>query len=436
MVSQNTVEMQGSPPGDSRAALLHNVETGRTMDDKDGCNQNKRKNILYTDKIIKCFVCIFYGIIPCLFAVHTRKLCSFFLPMCVLLLQWYAVAGYVYCTKMFWSQPSKRGNNTDTINHDSLRGPWKGPKMPLETALLLLGLVTSGAITVTMAIYYFYSKNNNFLGRRRGDFTLIPKISYEEDGDGNIDDVTSLSDKEWLVVNSLFASGITNVFFILGADFGTDTMFDFYGIRAFLDHTTVPNRAVYSISVSMLFWGFGGTVCACCIFHIMSRRLVAAVTRIQSLILSSEGNRKHFLKHHKRLIAYTEAMINKFKHWFVVHNAMFVCLVAAMLFEWFTFMKRSRFGKINILAQVAGTILICYKFAFPFISASRVTVAFSDFYMNVFRSNKFDDIPELLILENHFGFTLFGWRVTTSTALLVLLSSLVGILKFASADLF
>eukprot|EP00112_Aurelia_sp_Birch-Aquarium-sp1_P005209 Seg159.20 transcript_id=Seg159.20/GoldUCD/mRNA.D3Y31 product="hypothetical protein" protein_id=Seg159.20/GoldUCD/D3Y31 len=311
--------------------------------------------------------------------------------------------------------------------------------MPLETKLLLLGLVISGAITVTMAIYYFYSKDNNFLGRRRGDFHLIPKINIEadeaEDGEGSIDEVTSLSDKEWLMVNLLFLLGITNVLFILGADFGTDTMFDFYGIRAFLDHTTLSNRAVYSIAVAMLFWGFGGTVCACCIFHIMSRRLVASVTRIQSLTLSSGGNRKDFLKHHQRLIAYTEAMINKFKYWFAIHNAMFVFLVAAMLFEWFTFMKHYKLSKINILAQVACTILICYKFAFPFISASRVTVAFSDFYMNVFRSNKFDDIPELLILENHFGFTLFGWRVTTSNALVVFLSSLLGILKLASADL-
>ena len=390
--------------------------------------RQKPKNFMYTDKPIKIFVCLFFGIIPRLFMHHKRKLCSALFSICIVAFQWYSVAGYIYCTKTFWSVNATVTNSSRTDQKTNL------PEIPLETAMLLLGLSASGAITVTMAVWYFYTSTNNFSDRDKNSFFLIPRIYSCDDFDyPDLCDFEIISPKEWLVTNILFIVGMLSVFFVLGTDFGTDTLFDFYGIRAFLKHTTPTNQLIYSLAVAMLFWGFAATVCACCIFHIMSRHLIAFMDNTQRRVLDSAITRQEFFNHHEKLIIYTQSMICKFKYWFAVHNAMFILLLAAMIFEWIAFMKQSKYQHNFLLSQTAGTILVCYKFAFPFFSASRVTVKFKDFYLTIVRSNKFSDIPEMLLLQNHFGFEIFGLRITPNVAVIVFLSSFVGLLKFFSS---
>ena len=442
--------IQHNTQKDSRKSLLCDVLTmggipsrdQRPTDETDcpATYYNSPKNIFFTNKIIKYSVCIFYGIIPWLFANHKLKQYSVVLPLCFVLLLWYSVFGYIYCTEMFWMQTKTvsnvrnytlgNGSETEEAKIESL------PEIPLETLLLLLGLALSGAITVTMAVIYFYTKQNDFSAVREGDFDLLPKLDLHTSEDTEeVRQCSDLTEKEWLVANILFVFGILNVVFVLATDFGTDTLFDFHGIRAFLKTTTPSNRAVYIVAVTMLFWGFGGTVCACCIFHIMSRSIVMMIKRTETSMLERATCREEFFTFNERLVLCTERMIDKFKYWFAIHNSMFILLVAAMIFEWITFMRHSKYAHNYILSQVAGTMLICYKFAFPFFSASRVTVGFRDFYVQIFRSNRFKDIPELLLLQNQFGFKIFGLCITPNIAILVFFSSFLGILKFVSAEL-
>lgn len=403
-------------------------------------NKTKPKNILFTDNIIKFFVCVFYGIIPCIFASHKTKLYSCFFSICIVILHWYSVFGYIYCTDMFWIQPKNaqtsknyslpRRNNTETTPFEAL------PEIPLETLLLLLGLVVSGAITVTLAVFYFYTESNDFSCNTIRNFNLLPKVEPNaSDSAEELNQNLNLTDREWLIANILFIFGMANIMFVLGSDFGTDTLFNFHGIRAFLKTTTPSNQAIYIAAVTMLFWGFGGTVCACCLFHIMSRRIMMLLSQTKKSMLETAVNRDDFFRLNERLIVYIDNMIDKFKYWFAIHNSMFIFLVAAMIFEWVNFMKKSKYGHNYMLSQISGTILICYKFAFPFFSASRVTVGLKDFYIEIFRRNQFKDIPELLLLQNQFGFTVFGLRITPNLAILVFFSSFLGILKFISAEL-
>ena len=412
----------------------------RSISDLEYQAVSRPKNIFYTDKIIKTFVCIFYGIIPWLFADHKRKWYSLFLPICFVLLHWYSVIGYIYCAEMFWIRSKTNSpvkfENVTSKNITRVREIIQLPEIPFETLLLLLGLALSGAITVTMAVVYFYSKSNNFSGNRQGEFNLLPRLHLNNSNSGEElqEQTCDLPEREWLIANLLLILGILNVLFVLVTDFGTDTLFDFHGIREFLKTATPSNRAIYILAVSFLFWGFGGTVCACCIFHVMSRNIVVHVNRIHKCTIDTNMHRDDFFALHERLLVYTESMIDKFKYWFAIHNSMFVLLVAAMIFEWISFMRNSKYAHNYILSQVAGTILICYKFAFPFFSASRVTVGFREFYMQTFRRNQIKDIPELLILQDQFGFKIFGLRITPSIALLVFFSSFLGILKFVSAE--
>ena len=400
---------------------------------------SRPKSILYTDKIVKFFVCVFYGIIPCLFTDRKTKWYSFFLPLSFVLLQWYSVIGYIYCAEMFWIDSngySAVSYQNATTNNTKARNIATLPEIPLETLLLLLGLAISGAITVTMAVVYFYTKRNNFSGNKNSEFNVIPKISTNTSDDTEeIQPVHDLPEREWLVTNILLILGMLNIVFVLATDFATDTLFDFNGIRAFLKTATPPNQAIYILAVTGLFWGFGGTVCACCIFHIMSRNIIMFISYVEQLVIETAMCRDEFFKLHEHLVVYTEKMINKFKYWFAIHNSMFVILVAIMIFEWIRFMRHSKYAHNYILSQVAGTMLICYKFAFPFFSASRVTVGFKGFYVRTFRRNQIKDVPELLLLQNQFGFTLFGLRITPSIALLVFLSSFLGILKFISGEI-
>ena len=435
-----------NPEENLRQALLTDVlsmdgmselNNERSTDESD--HQTLRpKNIFFTNKMIKFTVCVFYGIIPCLFADHKTKHRSLLLPLCYVLLLWYSVFGYIYCTAKFWIRTKDiinirnitSNNNTEVSKREEL------PEIPIETLLLLLGLALSGAVTVTMAVFYFYTKNNDFSGIKNDDFNMLPRLDlYTSDDAEEIEHISDLPKKEWLIANILCIFGILNVIFVLATDFGTDTLFDFHGIRAFLKTTTPSNRAIYIVAVTMLFWGFGGTVSACCIFHIMSRNLVMFIKYTERCILETALTRDEFFRLHERLIMYTERMIDRFKFWFAIHNSMFILLVAAMIFEWITFMRNSKYAHNYILSQVAGTVLICYKFAFPLISASRVTVAFKELYVATFRRNQFKDIPELLLLQNQFGFTIFGLRITPSIAILVFFSSFLGILKFLSGEM-
>ena len=411
----------------------------RSMDEFEYHAVSRPKSIFYTDKIVKFFVCVFYGIIPCLFTDRKTKWYSFFLPLLFIMLHWYSVIGYIYCAEMFWinSKGSSAGSYQNaTTNTTKARNIATLPEIPLETLLLLLGLALSGAITVTMAAIYFYAKRNNFSGNKKREFNLIPKINTNTSDDGDeMQQIYDLPEREWLAANILLILGLLNVVFVLATDFATDTLFDFHGIRAFLKTATPSNQAIYIMAVTVLFWGFGGTVCACCIFHIMSRNIIMFINRVEQSVIETPMCRDEFFKLHEQLVVYTEKMINKFKYWFAIHNSMFVILVAAMIFEWIRFMRYSKYAHNYILSQVAGTMLICYKFAFPFFSASRVTVGFEKFYLKTFRRNQIKDVPELLLLQNQFGFTLFGLRITPSIALLVFLSSFLGILKFISGEL-
>ena len=382
--------------------------------------------LAYTDKILKFFVCIFYGIIPSWLKNHQKKACSIIATVAVCILHWFAVGGYIYCNRKFWSTTKTKTANNGTRSEQSIDSL---PLIPQETLLLLVGLSTSGAITVTMAVHFFYLQGNNFSKKtktQRRSFSLMPAIIHAE-GDQLLP--ASISTQDWRNTNIIFAVGITSIIFILGTNLGTNTMFNFYGIRAFLTHTTITNKLIYYITLTMLFWGFIATVCACCIFHVMARYIIANIEQTQRLVLSQATTRAEFFMYHERLLTYRDKMAGKFKYWFAIHNSMFILLVAMMIYEWISFMKSSKYQHNYILSQTSGTVLICYKFAFPFISASLVTVKFKEFYVTIARSNRFPDIPELLLLSNTFGFEVFGLRITPSVAVIVILSSCVGFLK-------
>ena len=409
-----------------------------SIEDPSNVNNNsesKKVRFPMTNGILRLVVSLFYGMVPRTFLRRRWKAYFKCLPLCVAIYQWLAVGGYVYCTTRFWmgrNEPSSRNN---TVQNQSVVQHFKLPKIPVETLLILLGLVISGAVTVTLFVVYFYKEDNNFMDESEVELELLTKVASDIDllERQNIIDGVKLDKNNCLLTIVLLVVGLALVLFALISNLVTGTLFDFHGIRDFLATAPMGSRLIYYTSVTGMFWGFGCTVCACCIFHLMCRKIVIFLHQIKIVLSEKDATRKQFFKYHEVLLQYTEMMISKFKYWFAAHNVMFVFLVAAIIYGWITSFRRLNFEHTFIINQVADTLLICYQFSFPFISASLVTVEFKQFYITLARKNRYDDIPELPFFSQQFGFSVFGFIVTPNIAIVVFSSSLVGVLKMLSA---
>ena len=400
-------------------------------------NNSESENVRLpmTAGILRIVVSLFYGMVPRTLSRSRWKTYLRCLPLCVAIYQWLAVAGYVYCTCRFWMgkiEPSSRNN---TVQNKSVVQHFKLPKIPVETLLILLGLVISGAVTVTLFVAYFYKEVNHFMDESEVELELLTKVASGIDFIEREEVVNGvkLDRNNWLLTIALLVLGLALVLFALISNLVTGTLFDFHGIRDFLATASMANKLIYYTSVSGMFWGFGCTVCACCIFHLMCRKLVIFLHQIKIVLSEADATRKQFFKYHEVLLQYTETMIAKFKYWFAVHNLMFVFLVAAIIYGWITSLRRLNFKHHFIINQVADTLLICYQFSFPFISASLVTVEFKQFYIALARENRYDNVPELPFFSQQFGFNVFGFIVTPNVAIFAFSSSLIGVLKLLSA---
>ncbi|XP_065064470.1 uncharacterized protein LOC135690747 [Rhopilema esculentum] len=235
----------------SREYLIERDQLEEAPQDPEPPVLKKWRHLFYTEKPIKLFVCIFFGLLPFQMSRHHTKRHHMYLSAILLILQWFSISMYIYCIKTYWTSGG-------------------GPHIPRDTMVVMVALNTSTAVSFTLSVIYFYQSSNNLKAH---------------------------SVFEWI-----------------------------------------------------------------------------------NVIKSTE-----------------EKHIENYNIWF---------------------------------AQLTGSCLISYKFAFPFISASRVTARFNIFYYNVARLTKVSDIPDLAVLREHSGFKLFGFRITTNVAMVAIFSSFIGALKF------
>ena len=371
------------------------------------------RSCFYTSKPLQALVCVFYGLFKRNLLRQKGKLRHCYLSVIFVTLQWLSVCMYAYCIKTYW-----------TTN--------KRPRIPAETIVVMVALNTSAAVSSTFAVMYFYSTRNNFRDGTGKGFSLIPNVSFRPKDDKEV--LIALSDADWLLVNTLFILGIIGIAGVFTCAFAFNTFFDFTGIHDFTSHITGGTLGLYYCALVAVYWGFCATVCACCLFHVVSRDLINHIDYTEKLIITSAKDRIDFFSMHESLLRYTKSVMSSLKYWFAMHNIFFIFLVLAMIFEWINAIKRSeQHWNVDVriwVAQFAGSSLIAYKFAFPFISASRVTARFGSFYYNVARQCKVFDLPDLVLLSEYSGFKLFGFRITTSVALIAMVSSFIGALKF------
>ena len=371
-------------------------------------------SVFCTDIILKLFTVFFYGILPCGFRKHSEKKSYAWLSVILIMLQWNSLINFIYFVKIYWSSNDY------------------GSNIPVESAMIMLLLVLSTTVTYTLVAYYFYSSANVFsLGSEENGWSVVPKIKF--DLLRIMEDSIVADKKGWLLTTTFLLLGLFYTLFVIVSDFELNMFYGFHGIHDFLRNLTTPRRFQYYFANATVNFGLGSTVCFCCIFFAITRDMVCHIEYTENAILERAKTRDDFYSYHERLHQYIERMTATCKHWFAFHTCFFIVLVFAVVYEWLALMTRKANGPNYfhdlLVTQIAGSLMITFKFAFPFIAASRVTSKFAAFYVNIAMKCRIQGIPDLLILSHNSGFKLYGIRINTTAAVLAFLSSFTTLLK-------
>ena len=335
------------------------------------------------------------------------------LSIIMVILHWSCFGYEMYTAKVHWRSDEK-------------------PREPTDALVLMILVFFSGSCTYTLAVVYFYNPKNKFTGLST---KLIPKIAFKPDGHQDI--AIGPSEKDWLKMTGfLFLGTVTVVMMCFGA-FYFDAFFNFYGIHDFaIKRLAVAERYVYYTNVVTIYWGLAAGVALCCTFYMLCRDIIRHVEFTETLILQNANNFREARSYFETLLQYADKLIASLKLWFTVHTLFFTVIVLAVLVDWIISLKSTTVDFKHIwFSQTAGSLLIAFKFSFPFLAASRVTTRFDKMYKVLNKKLAPPDFPESDLFLSYFkrckpGFTLLGIRITVNVAVISFISCFVGFFKF------
>eukprot|EP00112_Aurelia_sp_Birch-Aquarium-sp1_P002596 Seg1289.5 transcript_id=Seg1289.5/GoldUCD/mRNA.D3Y31 product="hypothetical protein" protein_id=Seg1289.5/GoldUCD/D3Y31 len=367
-----------------------------------------------SDGILKFLVCICYGIIAPCFKNHVEKKRYSTITIILMLLQWSSFMSYIYFVNTYWNDEKY------------------GPTMPTVVKFIQMGLIASCAFNLTLGAWFLYSKSANFTRHDGGGISIIPQVRFSLPGNPNLD--LPLKPKDWLFTNIFLLVGFMFSSVVIFIDFEYNTFYDFPGMHNFVARISPIRRMHYHLSVTTEFFGFYATVCTICVYHALTRDLIHHIDVTEEYILTTAKDRDDFQAAIDTLLMYDKKLMQTIKWWFAVHTFFFTYLIVAIFVEWFQVFEDDIMKMKNpcqlILAQMSGSFFIAFKFAFPFLSASRVTARYTKFYYRIARRCMIPNLPRLSILHDNSGITLIGVRITTKLAVLAFLCSFLGALKF------
>ena len=377
-------------------------------------------SLFSSDCILKFFAVIFYGILPYGFKKQTKKLHYSYLSLIFIALYWNSFFSYIYVVVTYWTSEDY------------------GPRISRDTAIIILVQCASNTVTCTLVMHYFYRAKNNFSSNSKKSWSIIPRIEF------NL--IKALSDEaqigpkgqDWVLANIFLLLGLCSVVLVASTDFTFNMFYGFYGIHDFVEKISWQKRIQYYIAVSTGFLACVATLLSCCILYVITRDLIRHIEYTENAILVRARNKDDFYYYHQCLHEYTNKMTDTCRHWFAIHNLFFITLVITLICEWFNLIKQEKaVNKVVLrdllMTHISGSLMIAFTFAFPLISASRVTSKLSTFCFNLSIKCKIDGIPDLCVLLGSSGFKVYGIRISTSTAIVTFFSSFVGLFKVWSS---
>ena len=305
------------------------------------------------------------------------------------------------------------------------------PREPTDALVLMILLFFSGSCTFTLAVVYFYNPRNKFLGPST---KLIPKIEFKPEG---YHEDVGPSGKDWLYMAGFLLLGTLDVVMMCFGAFYFDAFFNFYGIHDFaINRLSALDRTIYYANVVTIYWGLASGVSLCCVFYMLCRDIIRHIEFTERLILRNARNFHRARDYYETLLQYTEKLSASLNLWFTVHTLFFAVIVLAAVVDWITSLSSTVVDFKRIwFSQIAGSLLIAFKFSFPFFAASRVSTKFDKMYQAFNKELTVREFPESDVFLSYCrrcgaGFKLLGIRITMNLAAISFISCFVGFFKF------
>ena len=359
-------------------------------------------SLFATDAILKFFAVIFYGVLPCGFKNHTKKLRYSCFSVVIVLLHWHNVFVTIYFTVTFGK-----------------------PMHMMDTGIFATIATVGQAMTCTLVTYYFYRDKNNFSNDDEQGWSIIPSIHFDLATEVRDSRHTGPTKTDWFLANIFLSLGFCSIGYsayylhILFASF-----------NAKFDYLSPQQRLLFGTGFFNLFTS-GAFLVSCVIFNIITRDLIRHIEYTENAILVRARNRDDFYRYHQSLHEYTDKMVASCKHWFAIHGLLLIGLVSTAVIAYLKSIKRHKTMTLQNQRIIQCTVGLMHPVlaAFHFISASRVTSKFSKFYFSLNMKCKVHGIPDLSMLRADSGFKVYGFRINTSAAILTILPSFAGLLK-------
>ena len=250
----------------------------------------------------------------------------------------------------------------------------------------------------------------------------------------------NLTPANWFWVNVSLYFGIALVTFVLFGDAYFQVIFDLVNIKAVMTAKCRPLlfcRIVFYILATSVYWGLYSAVAVCCIFLCVCLCICNVLTKGYRQIEGSTSDVQTILKRYADLRKDIEKLTKDTKLWLLVHMVFNVVVIVANIYVWWeasTIFKHS----YEYTAQIAGTLIVAYKFFFPFISASYVTWHEENLAQAL--NNKVDykqnetfhqrqNLETFLSQSKRrgYGFRLYNIQINITIAIVSLLGSMAGL---------
>ena len=242
------------------------------------------------------------------------------------------------------------------------------------------------------------------------------------------------------VINVALFTGLLFVSWVLFGDAYYQVIFDLVNIKeATLQNCHNPvacDSLFYTLAVS-IYWGMYSSIAVCCVFFSLCLVMTNDLSRGYARIAQCTGDVRNALLLHRHVRGQIAERVNNMRVWFLVHMLFYVVVLLANIFEWWEAARQLQFA-YEYMAQIAGTLVVVYKFFFPFLSASYVTWYESSLMQDL--NDKLHFLPretfysrqnlEAFLAQSRrrgYGFRLFKIQITITIAVFSLLGSGFGL---------
>lgn len=252
--------------------------------------------------------------------------------------------------------------------------------------------------------------------------------------------IRDLSRVQHRAINIALVTGLVLVSCVLFGDAYYQVIFDLVEIKVRIlgnCHRPVACNTVFYFLAVSVYWGMYSSVSICCVFFALCLAMTNDLTKGYKRLENGTGDLRNALLLHGEIRQQIAERIGGIKAWFLVHMVFYVVVILANIFEWMEATHDLHFA-YEYMAQICGTLVVIYKFFFPFLSASYVTLHESTLVQAL--NDKVDFLPEqtfhsrgdleVFLQQSQrrgYGFRIFKVQITMTIAIFSLLGSLFGL---------